>query len=132
MANAAQERQGAEEAERHRRAQEVLGILHEAALPFARMWPGLTGGVGEQRCCRGLRFQTLKKFVRIWRPFSRYLSHDLGCFTSMVEPVLEHVALQPRGLAARTWFEDFVNTLRFFEEAGKRASENLLHLLPAL
>ena len=133
MPNAAQERQGAEEAERHRWAQEVLGILHEAALAFAQMSPGLTGAVAEQRCCRGLRFRTLKKFVRVWRPFRRYvLSHDLGCFPTSVEPVLEYVALQARGLAARTWFKDFVNTLRFFEEAGERASEDLLHQLPAL
>ena len=131
--NAAQERQGAEEAERHRWAQEVLGILHEAALPSARMSSGLTGAVEEQRCCQGLRFRTLKKFVRIWRPFRRYLlSHDLGCFPTSVEPVLGYMALQARGLAARTCFKDFVNTLRFFEEAGERASEDLLHQLPAL
>ena len=91
VANAAQERQGAEEAERRRWAQEVLGILHKAALPFARMSPGLTGAVAEQRCCRGLRFRALKKFVLVWRPFP-----------SSVEPVLEYVALQARGLAART------------------------------
>ena len=97
------------------------------------MSPGLTGAVAEQRCCRGLRFRTLEKFVQVWRPFRRYLlSHDLGCFPSSVEPVLEYVALQARGLAVRTRFKDFVNTLKFFEEAGARASENLLHLLPAL
>ena len=101
MPNAAQERQGAEEAERHRWAQEVLGILQEAALPFARMSPGLTGAVAEQRCCRGLRFRTLKKFVRVWRPFRRYLlSHRLGCFPSTVEPVLEFVAPEAHGLGS--------------------------------
>ena len=56
----------------------------------------------------------LKKFVLVWRPFRRYLlSHDLVCFPTSVEPVLEYVALQARGLAARTWFKDFVNTLPF-------------------
>ena len=75
----------------------------------------------------------LKKFVRVWQPFRRYLlSHKLGCFPTSVEPVLEYVALHERGIAARTRCKDFVNTLKFFEEAGERDSEDLLHLLPAL
>ena len=75
----------------------------------------------------------LEFVVLFARPFRRYLiSHDHGCFPTSVEPVLECVALQARGLAARTWFKDFVGTLRFFEGAGERATDDLLHLLPSL
>ena len=75
------ERGNAEKAERTRWAKEVLGILHEAQLPLARMVTAVSGSAVEQRCCRGLHAPTLRKHVRVWRPFRRILlAHDAPCF----------------------------------------------------
>ena len=127
------ERADAEASARKHWGLEVLGILREADLPYARQQKetGLSSELLAQRCCRGLRYRTLRKHTRLWRPFRRYLL-GLGQppFPTLLEQVLDYLALH--STSPTSWFRAFRTSLRFFEEAGERATADLLHDLPGL
>ena len=127
------ERAEAETAERTRWGREIVGLLVEAKLPFSRHAGSAPGSILETRCCRGLRFRTLRKFVRVWRQFRRYLlAHGHPVFPGNTEVVLQYLEVQAAAGAPKTWFGDFRASLRFLEESGEQAQELLLHSDPAV
>ena len=118
-----QEREEAEEAKLAHWTKEVLGLLLEADLPFAasaRQARGGLEGPSSLRCCRGLRANTLKKRVDGWRPFRRWLvSEGLGFYPTSPQQVLDYLDVQWEASAPRTFYQDFQDSLTFFEQAGE-------------
>ena len=118
-----QEREEAEEAKLAHWTKEVLGLLLEADLPFAasaRQARGGLEGPSALRCCRGLRANTLKKRVDGWRPFRRWLiSEGLGFYPASPQQVLDYLDVQWEASAPRTFYQDFLDALTFFEQAGE-------------
>lgn len=79
------------------------------------------------------RAATLRKYVRLWRLFRRYLlEHDREPYPQSLDVVLDYVGHQADQGAAMSWFRDFGHTLRFLEGNGEQEPERLLHLNAAL
>ena len=96
------ERAAAEKTLRAKWAKEVVGILVEADLPFARQAGNLSGDA-LTRCCRGLRAKTLAKRVRAWRPFRRYLVAQASTYFPVdAGVVLHYLELTAAGGAAQS------------------------------
>ena len=129
-----QARETAEAKERERWALEVVGLLHEAELPFCELAAGTTPTAMGTRCCQGLRFRTLRKYVRSWRPFRRYLvAHGhTPPFPATVGPVLDYLKVVTEEKPPASFYKDFRGALRFFEAAGERPTNERLANTPAL
>ena len=68
------ERAEAEDAERQKWARQVVGLLVEANLPYAKTLASTAPDSSVAlRCCRGLRAKTLEQRVSCWRPLRRWL-----------------------------------------------------------
>ena len=126
------ERADQEALERTRWSREVLAILAEADLPFARTTGG-SGSTVDLRCCLGLRARTLAKRVRDWRPFRRYLlAQGHGAFPTAIGQVLAYMEAKAIAGASISSYKDLQAALRFVEQAGERESGDLLFSHPAL
>ena len=119
-------REEGERAERLRKGREVVGLLVEADLPFAReLGPRALAGDLPLRCCRGLRSKTLAQRVSCWRPFRRWLvASGYPPFPSSHETVLQYMELRRKEGAPRTTVTSLLLSLKFLEEAGEVASSS--------
>ena len=128
---ATNERESAERKEREGLVGEVVALLRATGLPFARS-DGIGSVLGE-RCCQGLGRSALKKHLRIWAQFDRYLKgHDAGPFPKDPELVLQFLSEQVANQAPRTWYQDFRRALKFVEESGEQEADQMLHTRPAV
>ena len=136
LAGDAKAQQKLEEAERTKWGRKVVDLLLEADLPFALEMKrrGLTSSSQEaSRCLRGLRWTTLKKRVSDWEPVRRYLQAATGLpFPTSPAPLLELFEVRREEKAAKTTYGSVLEALRFLEEAGEVARDDLLHCHPSL
>ena len=85
------ERAKAEECERRRWADEVVGLLQEARLPYATSAGSVHSSVAHG-CCRGLRANTLRKRVSDWRPARRFMIATFSKpFPDEIHEIMEYV-----------------------------------------
>ena len=107
----------AEKAERAKWDFEVVKILGSTNLPYSQT---LGSGEPDLRCCRGLAFRTLAKRVRGIRPMLRFVRAQYGStFPGSEEQVLAYFAARAKGGAAKSAFNDALEGLKFFEDAGE-------------
>ena len=113
---------------------QVMGLLLEAGLPFAKTLENTgTNETGAMRCCVGLRPKTLRQRLACWRPVRRWLlGEGLPAFPSDVAPLLRYLELRRKAGAGRTVFKIVQLALNFFEEAGEVPRLERLANHPAL
>ena len=129
-------REKAEEADRKRWGREVLRILLETDLPFAKELKERGLGYDSLEaisCLRALRANTLRKRAKDLGPLTRYqVAHGKSYFPSQASEVMAYFSALRDGQAARTAYGAALAALRFFEEAGRRPRADCLHLLSFL
>ena len=126
--NPADERSRPEWAEREKCGRELVGLMKGANLPFARAIGNTDLRVLSKCCCQGLGRSALKKRIRQWHQYIRYLrAHDQPTWVASPDWPLRFLQAQVDCGAPKTWFTDFGRTLKLIEISGEQDEDLMIH-----
>ena len=128
------ERAEAYRKERDREGQQVMALLLEANLPFAKTLERVgPDDAAAQRCCLGMQPKSLRQRLACRRPVREFLLHaHRDVFPRSADAFLDYFAHLRKGGAAKTSCKSAQLSHAFLEEAGEVGSASRLSAFPSV